>query len=354
MMVAVSGKSILKGLIAGFVGLTISFVGLDPMLATSRFNFGYTELLGGISFIPLMIGIFGVGEVFYQMIKSLGEKEEIIEKGKISRKSIGRMFLSFEEFIQTLPSTIVGAIIGVIVGAIPGTGADIAVLLGWDFARRISKNKEEFGKGSIEGLAATCTANNSCLGGALTTMMSLGIPGDAVTAVLIGSFIMYGVQPGSAMFRDHRLFVLTVIGLMVLANFVFLAIGFFFSKFVGGFILLPKPIMWSTILILSLVGSFSINNRIFDLWVALIGGILGFIFREFDFALGPIILALILGPMIERNFRTALILSHGNPLIFLTKPIFLILIIATIFAILSPIILKKRKEKFKGDIRGNF
>lgn len=346
MMVAVSGKSVVKGLIAGFVGLALSLVGLDPMLATPRFHFGSTNLLTGISFIPLMIGIFGLGEVFHQLI--VGGLEAPKEASGISQalgKRLGRMLVTVGEFLRTLPATLIGSATGVIIGAIPGTGADIASLLGWEFSRRLSTRKEEFGKGSIEGLAATCAANNACLGGALTTMMALGIPGDAVTAVLIGSFIMYGVQPGPAMFRDRADFVFTVIGLMILVNFVFLALGFLFSRFVGGFVLLPKPIMWSTIVILSLVGSFALNNRLFDVWVAFLGGILGFLFRLYGFPLGPIILALILGPMVERNFRTALIISRGNPLIFLSRPISLVLLVGTILALLGPVVRRRRKEE---------
>ncbi|MDK2896707.1 MAG: putative tricarboxylic transport rane protein [Candidatus Atribacteria bacterium] len=345
MMIAVSGTSVVKGLIAGFIGLALSLVGLDPMLATPRFNLGSTQLITGLSFIPLMIGIFGLGEVFYQMVTTLGQPQEQT-KPQGERKgfsSLGRMLVNAKEFVQTLPATIIGSVTGVVIGAIPGSGADIASLIGWEFSRRTSKRKEEYGKGSIEGLAATCTANNSCLGGALTTMMALGIPGDAVTAVLIGSFMMYGVQPGPAMFRDKSDFVFMVIGLMILANLFFLATGFIFSRFAGGFILLPKPIMWSTILILSLVGSFSLNNRLFDVWVAFLGGILGFLFRRYQFPLGPIILALILGPIVERNFRTALIISHGNPAIFLTRPISLIFILGTALALASPLFLRKKR-----------
>ena len=347
MMVAVSGTSIVKGLIAGFMGFALAMVGLDPMLATPRFSFGSTELLSGISFIPLMIGIFGLGEVFYQMLTGVdGGDGAATQTGHLVGKKLGRMLVKASEFIRTLPATLIGSLTGVIIGAIPGSGADIASLLGWEFSRRVSRHKEEFGKGSIEGLAATCAANNSCLGGALTTMMSLGIPGDAVTAVLIGSFIMYGVQPGPALFRDRADFVFTVIGLMVLVNLVFLVIGFLFSRFVGGFILLPKPIMWSAIIILSIVGSFSLNNRIFDVWVALGGGILGFLFRRYEFPLGPIILALILGPMVERNFRTALIISRGSPFIFLSRPIALVFILGTIIAIFGPVFMRwRRKER---------
>ncbi len=341
MMVAVSGASIIKGLIAGFLGIALSMVGLDPMLATPRFHFGSTQLMAGISFIPMLIGIFGLGEVAYQMITG-----EVSEEGTtfIASKKIGRMLVRAAEFVRTVPATIIGSLTGVVIGAIPGAGADIASLMGWEFARRASRRKKEFGTGSIEGLASTCAANNSCLGGALTTMMALGIPGDAVTAVLLGSFIMYGVRPGPAMFTERADFVFVVIGLMIMVNLVFLAGGFFFSRFIGGITLLPKPVMWSTIIILSIVGSFALNNRVFDVWVALLGGGLGFVFRKYGFPLGPIILGLILGPMVERNFRTALIISHGSFWIFLTKPISLVLILGTILALIGPTIFRKKKE----------
>lgn len=337
-MVAVSGKSILKGILAGFIGFSISLIGLDPIFGSSRFTFGRMELLSGVSFIPVMIGLFGMGEVFYQIfsVKNFSTKTttEI-------PKQVGRVVPTLREVKKLTPVALLSSLIGIIIGAIPGAGADIAGLVAWDQSRKVAKNPEEYGKGSLEGLAASTTANNACLGGALTTMMALGIPGDAVTAVLIGAFIMYGVQPGPVMFRDRSDFVYMVIILMVLANLAFLAVGFPASKILTKFLSLPQYFIWTTIIILSLIGSYAINNSSFDMLVATLSGILGFFFRLLDVPLGPIVLALILGPMAEANMRRALILSSGNPMVFVTRPICLVLIALSILSLVGSSLKKK-------------
>lgn len=338
-MVAVSGKSILKGIIAGFLGFSISLIGLDPIFGSSRFTFGRMELLSGISFIPVMIGLFGIGEVLHQIFLT---KNFTVHVTTEVPKQVGRVVPTLREIKKLTPVALLSSLIGIIIGAIPGTGADIAGLVAWDQSRRIAKNPEEYGKGSLEGLAASTTANNACLGGALTTMMALGIPGDAVTAVLIGAFIMYGVQPGPVMFRDRSDFVYMVIVLMILANLAFLAVGFPASKALTKFLSLPQHFIWATIIILSIIGSYAINNSPFDLMVATLSGILGFFLRLLDVPLGPIVLALILGPMAEANMRRALILSSGNPLIFVTKPICLILILLSVLSLVGSVLKRKK------------
>ena len=337
-MVAVSGKSILKGMISGFIGFSIALVGLDPIFGSERFTFGRMELLSGISFVPVMIGLFGIGEVLSQIFT----KSRITSADTQTVTQIKRVIPTFKEVKDLTPVALLSSLIGVVIGVIPGAGADIAGLVAWDQSRRIAKRPEEYGKGSLEGLAASTTANNACLGGALTTMMALGLPGDAVTAILIGAFIIYGVQPGPIMFRDHASFVYMVITLMMLANVAFLAVGFFFSKVLTKFLSLPQSFIWSTIIILSLVGSYAINNSAFDLMIVFLSGVLGFIFRLLDVPLGPIVLALILGPMAEANMRRALILSGGSFTTFFTRPISLILLILSAASLLTSVIRKRK------------
>lgn len=336
-MVAVSGKSILKGIIAGFLGFSISLIGLDPIFGSERFTFGKMELLNGISFVPVMIGLFGIGEVFYQIFA----KRQVVSTGAQPVTQLGRVVPTFKETKSLTPVALLSALIGIIIGAIPGAGADIAGLVAWDQSKRVAKKPQEYGQGSLEGLAASTTANNACLGGALTTMMALGLPGDAVTAVLIGAFIMYGVQPGPVMFRDNASFVYTVIILMILANVAFLAVGFFVSKLLTKFLSLPQSFIWTTIIILSLIGSYAINNSAFDLLIVFISGLAGFVFRLLDVPLGPIVLALILGPMAEANMRRALILSQGNFATFFTRPISLVLVILSVISLLTSTLKKK-------------
>jgi putative tricarboxylic transport membrane protein len=337
-MVAVSGKSILKGMISGFIGFSIALVGLDPIFGSERFTFGRMELLSGISFVPVMIGLFGIGEVLSQIFT----KSRTTSADAQTVTQIKRVIPTFKEVKDLTPVALLSSLIGVVIGVIPGAGADIAGLVAWDQSRRIAKRPEEYGKGSLEGLAASTTANNACLGGALTTMMALGLPGDAVTAILIGAFIIYGVQPGPIMFRDHASFVYMVITLMMLANVAFLAVGFFFSKVLTKFLSLPQSFIWSTIIILSLVGSYAINNSAFDLMIVFLSGVLGFIFRLLDVPLGPIVLALILGPMAEANMRRALILSGGSFTTFFTRPISLILLILSAASLLTSVIRKRK------------
>ncbi|WP_198407756.1 tripartite tricarboxylate transporter permease [Thermotoga profunda] len=337
-MVAVSGKSIFKGILAGFLGFSISLVGLDPIFGSERFTFGRMELLNGISFIPMMIGLFGIGEVFYQVYMS----KKTYENDQNATKQLGRVIPTLKEMKSVTPVALLSSIIGIIIGAIPGAGADIAGLVAWDQSKKIAKKPEEYGNGSLEGLTASTTANNACLGGALTTMMALGIPGDAVTAVLIGAFIMYGVQPGPVMFRDRADFVYMVVILMILANIAFLAVGFFASKALTKFLSLPQSFVWTTIIILSLIGTYAINNSSFDLILVFIAGIIGFVFRLIDVPLGPIVLALILGPMAEANMRRALILSGGNAFIFLRRPISLTLLVLSVISLLGSVARKKK------------
>uniref|UniRef100_A0A832I4K8 DUF112 domain-containing protein n=1 Tax=Pseudothermotoga hypogea TaxID=57487 RepID=A0A832I4K8_9THEM len=338
-MVAVSGKSILKGMIAGFLGFSIALIGLDPIFGSERFTFGRMELLSGISFIPVMIGLFGIGEVLSQIFT----KSRTMSADARITTQLKRVVPTLKEVKDLTPVALLSSLIGIVIGVIPGAGADIAGLVAWDQSRRIAKRPEEYGKGSLEGLAASTTANNACLGGALTTMMALGLPGDAVTAILIGAFIIYGVQPGPIMFRDHANFVYMVITLMLLANVAFLAVGFFFSKILTKFLSLPQSFIWATIIILSLVGSYAINNSAFDLMIVFLSGVLGFIFRLLDVPLGPIVLALILGPMAEANMRRALILSGGSFTTFFTRPISLVLLILSAVSLLTSV-LRKRKS----------
>lgn len=337
-MVAVSGKSIIKGMLAGFLGFSVSIIGLDPIFGSERFTFGRMELLSGVSFIPVMIGLFGIGEVLHQIYTVT--HSQAATKENVGQ--LGRVVPTFKEIKDMMPVSLFSSIIGIIIGAIPGAGADIAGLVAWDQSRRIAKKPDEYGKGSLEGLAASTTANNACLGGALTTMMSLGIPGDAVTAVLIGAFIMYGVQPGPIMFRDRADFVYMIVILMVLANIAFLSVGFLASKVLTKFLSLSQSFIWTTIIILSLVGAYAINNSSFDLLIVFVAGILGFAFRLMDVPLGPVVLALILGPMAEANMRRALILSGGSFFVFFTRPISLTLLILSIVSILGSLIRKKK------------
>lgn len=343
MMISVSGNSILKGLMVGFAGLLVSTIGIDPLLAMPRFTLGNGNLLDGISFIPVMIGMFGLGEVLYQIYHNSKIKEDE-ERQKVKNLKLGRVLINAKEFIRLLPSTIMSCITSVIIGAIPACGGDIASIICWGQAKRMSKKPEEFERGSIEGLASSCTANNGVIGGVMTTMLTLGIPGDAVSAVLIGSLMMYGMQPGPRLFIENKPFIMNIMCLMIMANIVILILGLVTTKLTAKVLAVKKEIVWASVILLCIIGSFALNNSLFDVIIMIISGVLGFFFKKMDFAPGPFILGLLLGNMVESNLRRSLIMSQGSISIFFTKPITLVLLIFIMLSLIMPII-KKRKQK---------
>ncbi len=328
MMVSVSGQEVIKGLIVGILGLIVSTIGLDPMFSVKRFTFGNINFLQGLSFIPIMIGMFGIGEILYQIIERKEEKSILRDT-----KELGRVFPTTKEWKRCAPSTLISSIISTIIGAIPGTGGDIAAIVCWQQAKQMSKHPEEFGEGSIEGLAAASLANNGVIGGTMTTMMTLGLPGDSVTAILIGSLMMYGLQPGPQLFVSNPEFVYNIMALLIVANLSILIIGLLSAK-VSSFILKIEPeIIWIIVILFCIIGSYALNNSLFDVIIMLISGLFGFVFRKLEVPLGPFILALLLGPTAESNFRRSLALSSGDYSVFLTRPISIILFILTIISL---------------------
>ena len=328
MMVAVSGGNVLKGLILGAAGILLSCVGLDPILSVRRFTFGQTSLLAGISFIPVMIGMFGIGEVLYQIYTHRkADQEKEMEARKVNL-ALGRVLPTAQQAKELALPTAIAAVEGTVIGAIPAAGGDIAAIIAWGNAKKMSKHPEEYGKGSIEGLAVSSAANNSVIGGAMTTMMTLGIPGDAVTAILIGSLTMYGMQPGIKMFTENASFTAQIMLLMLLANVVFLIFGLATAKISAKVLNVSQPTVWTAVSILCVVGSFALNNRFFDVGIMFAAALLGFFFKVCDFPTGPFVLGLLLGSMLESNMRRALVMSHGSWMTFVTRPVSCVLFIA--------------------------
>jgi len=349
MIIGISGKSLRKGIISGFIGLFIATVGLDPITSTQRFTFNQSELYEGISFIPIMIGLFGLGEIFFQFL-SKKENMTSADKKEVKKNKIGRVLPNKKERKEMRKPFIGSAIISPIIGAIPGAGGDIASIVTWEQSKRFAKGKkkEEYGKGSLGGLAATTTANNGVIGGAFATMLTLGLPGDAVTAILIGSLMMYGMQPGPNLFIENPDIVYTIIGLLFIAHILVIVVGLFGAKLFSRIMLLKQEYIWLSVILLCMIGAYAINNSYFDVWIALAFGIVGLIFRKLDYPLGPLILGLILGPMAESNFRRALVMGDGQDFtIFFTRPISLILIVIAILSLVMPAILKAIQNRRK-------
>ena len=337
LMAGVSGRHVLKGMLGGTLGLALALVGLDPMTAYPRYTFGMSEFLDGISFVPVMIGLFGLGEVLVQISERHEARRPVVA-------TIGRVLPQLSEVRKMIGATFGGATIGTMVGAIPAAGGDIGSVIAWEQVRRTSKQKKEFGKGSLRGLAASCSACNAAIGGAMTTMLTLGIPGDAVSAILIGALLIHGIQPGPLLFANKQSFVFSIVFLLIFASLLIMLIGMLAARPLARILNIPSPWLWVGIVLFGTVGSYALNNAVVDIWVMYAAGVAGFLFRRAQVPLGPLVLGLILGPMMESNLRRALILSRGDWLALMNRPILLAFIVAALLSLLWPLLRSRRAE----------
>ena len=348
MMVAVAGDDILKGLILGMVGILVSTIGIDPINGTMRFTFGSTSLSAGIDFIPVMIGLFGTAEVLYQIYDRNKANEAAEHEQRKQNLALGRMMPTAKEFAAWTPRCLVVSLVATIVGAIPAAGGDISAVICWGNSKKMSKEGDLYGKGSCEGLAVSSAANNGVIGGAMTTMLTLGLPGDSVTAILLGSLTMYGLTPGSSMFTTNAVFTAQVMILMVLANIAFLIIGLLTSKVTAKVLNIAQPTVWTAVSVLCIVGSYCINNRFSDVILMLIMGVLGFFFKVYKFPTGPLVLGLLLGSTMEKNMRRALVISRGKWSYFVTQPISCVILVLVVITFCAPFVMKfmgKKKQE---------
>lgn len=334
---SISGDSMTKGLLSGFFGLLIATIGVDPIQGYGRFTFGTISLLDGVAFIPALIGLFAFAEVLNQF-------EELIEPKKVSY-SLKNLIPSREDVKTVIGILIKSTFIGTFVGALPGAGGDIASFVCYNEAKRSSKHPEKFGTGIIEGVAAAEAGNNSSTGGALIPTLSLGVPGDSVTAVIIGALMIQGLRPGPLLFRDNLDLVYAIFMGFFLAN-VFMGIfGLMGAGFLAKIVTMSKRVLMPIVMVLAVVGSFAINNSIFDIGVMMILGVIGYLMQKIDIPMGPIVLALILGPMAESNFRRALLMSRGSFTIFLTRPISLVLIVLSLVSLVGAFLRQNKGKK---------
>ena len=322
MSAVISKGSKIKGVISIVLGVLISTIGIDITTGYPRFAFGNSELMGGIGFIPVMIGLFGISEVFRSILTAADMSSATIgEKIRMSPGVIGKHLRSNTRLIMQ------SSVIGNVIGALPGAGADIAAWVSYGVAKKTSKRSEEFGSGSIEGVIAPTSANNAALGGSWIPALVFGIPGDTITSIVLGAMLMYGLKPGPLIFEGERFLVNQIFSVGLLSQFFLLIIGYLGIKAYTQIFKFSKNIVYAGIILFSVVGSFAIRNSIFDIGVVVVFGILGFVMEKVEIPLPPMILGLILGPMIEENLRVGLIKTDGNFLPFMSRPISLIIFI---------------------------
>jgi len=311
---SVSGKSLVKGLISGFFGLLIATVGLDPVTGYARFSFNIPNLMTGFPLLPVLIGLFAISQIFIQL-EAVGKK--IIH----FKQKIKNVLPSFKELKKLFTIIIPASFLGTFIGVIPGTGGTIASFLAYNEAKRWSKNPESFGKGNIIGVAAPEAANNGTTGGAMVPLLSLGIPGDVVTAVMLGALLLIGIRPGPLLFKEHPEIVNPIFAGMLLANVLILLLGILSVRLFPQVLKTPNSILFPVIFTLCFLGAFSLNNSVYDMFIALIFGIIGYIMKKNAFPVAPIVLGVILGPIAEDELGRALIISHGDWTVLFQSPI---------------------------------
>lgn len=337
----VSSKSIIKGLMSGALGLLLSTIGLDPIDGTKRFMFGQAFLAEGINTTCALIGLFSMSQVFI-----LAEKK-IVERAK-AQKFSDKIMLTRGEKKMLWPTVIRSWIIGNIIGILPGAGASIACFMGYNNAKSFSKHKEDFGHGSIEGVCGCEAANNAVTGGSLIPMLTLGIPGESVTAVLMGGLIIQGLAPGPELFTQHAGMTYTFFAGFVLVQFFMLALGMLGCRGFAQISRLSDAILIPCVTVLCVIGSYAIHKNFADVVVMLIFGFIGYFMRKFDLNTAAVVLALILGPISEKGLRGALRVSGGDISVLFKSPVSWVLIILSIIGIFSPFLMNKFEKKVAG------
>jgi putative tricarboxylic transport membrane protein len=307
-----SGNDLLKGLIAGLVGLILASIGLDPLSGTHRMAFGSTQLLAGLDVVPVLIGLFGVAEV----LASAEEKISSVYRGKL-----GRFLPRGQELSKGLWASLRGTGIGLVTGLFPGFMPSVTTFIAYDAEKRVSKHPEQFGRGCIEGVASPEAANNATCQAGFVPLMSLGIPTAPVFAMLLASLMIYGLPPGPMLFKQHGEFAWTVVASMYIGNAMLLILNLPLVGIWARLCLIPYRILGPVILGVVFVGAYSIRNNMFDVWTAIIFGLIGFLMKSRSWPVVPLILGFILGPMLEQNFRASLQTSGGSLTIFLERPI---------------------------------
>lgn len=333
-----SRENFLKGLLAAVLGLLLGAVGMDQLYGTLRFSFGSTYLVDGIAFIPAMVGLYGMSEVFTSLTDYNFEKVKL---------NPSESLFEFKEWWRYKWIGLRAAVLGFIIGAIPGVGPNIASWVGYDQARSMSKEPEKFGKGAIEGLIGSETGNNACVPGTYAPLLTLGVPGDGATAIALGVLLLHGIQPGPTFHTHNPQWLWQISIALVFSSILFLIIGAFIVKHVVKILIIPMPAIMAGVALLCVIGSYGVSSRIQDVYLMFIFGVLGLLMKKYGFSIAPLVLGLIVSDgLADANFRRGIAAGKGSFLPFFMRPISSVLIVIIAFIIIKEFIypyIKKRK-----------
>jgi putative tricarboxylic transport membrane protein len=322
-----TGGSPLKGLIMAVLGLLLGCVGLDPLSGAVRFDFGVPDLQANIDFVTIAMGLFGVGEILINLERS--------DAGSILATSIKNLWPSAVDLARSGWAMVRGSVLGFAIGILPGGGAVLASLVSYATEKRLSKHPDEFGNGAIEGVAAPEAANNAAATSSFIPLLTLGIPGNASTAMIFAALLIQGITPGPFLLKEHAPVFWGVVASMYVGNAMLLVLNLPLVGMWAQLLRVPYAYMAPLVAVLTLVGVYSVNNNVFDIWVMIAMGVFGYLARKLAFDLGPLLLAFVLGPIMERSIRQALLMSHGSFAIFATRPITAVLLLIAVLFILG-------------------
>lgn len=342
---ALSEGSMVKGLLSCLLGVSLAFVGIDKLSAYVRYTFGFRQLRGGFALVPLLIGLFAVSQVLSNASKRNSLTPEQAKLSVVQQKRMKGFGLTWKEFLHCLKTAGPAAAIGLVVGILPGIGGNVANLLAYSFAKKTSKHPEGFGQGSIEGICAPETANNAAVGGALIILLTLGIPGDNATSMIMAGFQIHGIAPGPLLFSSGNVLVYAVFAAFIMANVFMLLEAYFgltaFSKILS----IRTEVLLPVVIAFCFVGSYSSNNRIFDIAVMVAFGLLGYILKKNKYPLAPLVVGFILTPMLEENLRRSLMRSKGSLMPMLTSPIAVVFLLLTAVVLVYTVVNEVKKSR---------
>ena len=338
-----SQGSMAKSLLMAAVGIVLGLIGIDQITAQPRLTFDRLELLDGLGLVPIVMGLFGVAEILSNLEKEL--KREVI------KARIGGLWPSLADWAESKWAIVRGTLLGFFLGILPGGGAVIASFASYAIERKVSKHPERFGKGAIEGVAGPEAANNAAAGGAFIPLMTLGIPPNVVMALLLGAFIIHGLQPGPLLMTQRPDLFWGIVASMYIGNAMLLVLNMPLIGMWVQVLKLPYRILFPLILMFCIVGVFASGNAVFDVFVMVMFGVLGYLMRKFGYEPAPLVLAFVLGPMLENNLRKSLILSHGDFTIFVDRPISAVCLVLAAAALAAPLLpaLARRRARLAAD-----
>ena len=344
MLTSLVGRSQIRGLMSALFGLMVAMVGLDAISGGARYTYGTLELLDGIDFLPVAVGLFGVAEVLVSV-------ERLIDL-KPMRAPLRTLIPTWEDWKFSLPPIARGSVLGFLIGVLPGAGATISTFIAYGIEKRFARRRDKLGTGIIEGVASPEAANNASTGGAMIPLLTLGLPGSGTTAVMLGALVMLNVTPGPLLFQQRPDFVWGVIASMYIGNVALLILNIAFVPLFVWALRVPYSILAPVILVLCIVGVYSVNYSTFDVWIMFAMGLVGYGMRKLDFPAAPAVLALVLGQQLETSLRQSLLISRGTLDIFFTRPITLTLLLLALAVLIVPPILRRVRPDIQRGLVG--